>query len=72
MATVQQARPGRFFVEIVEIVEVGSDRVEKRLGPYLSRRQAEKAEAGVCRNLDVERFYTRVLPPQTEEDEASS
>jgi hypothetical protein len=62
--------PRRFFVEIVEIVEVGVDRVEKKLGPYSSRRQAEKAEAGVCRNLDTERFYTRVQPPQAEEDEA--
>jgi hypothetical protein len=63
---------GRFFVEILEIVDSGSDRVEKKLGPYSSRRTAEKAEAGVCRNLDTERFYTRVQPPQAEEDEASS
>lgn len=62
----------RFFVEIMEIVEVGADRVEKKLGPYSSRRTAEKAEAGVCRNLDRERFYTRVTPPQVWEDEASS
>lgn len=59
----------RFFVEIVESASGG---VEKKLGPYPSRRMAEKAEAGVCRNLDHERFYTRVLPPQAEGEEASS
>lgn len=42
----------------VRIIEWGTERIERELGPYGSLRLAERAEDGVLRNLDQERFYT--------------
>lgn len=44
----------------VEIVGPG-DKVEKELGPYVDERQADKADAGVNRNLNHDRFFTRTV-----------
>lgn len=49
--------PG-YYVVIVEVTDKG-EREEKRLGPYSSERIASKADAGVNRNLNHERFFTR-------------
>lgn len=43
----------------IEIVESATGKVEKKLGPYASERLRDKADDGVNRNLDHERFYTR-------------
>lgn len=43
----------------IEIVESVTGKVEKKLGPYASERLRDKADDGVNRNLDHERFYTR-------------
>ena len=49
---------------VVEIVETATGKVVKQvvvseLGP----RSVERVEAGMNRNLDHERFFTRVVPP---------
>lgn len=43
----------------IEIVETATGKVEKKLGPYASEHLCDKADDGVNRNLDHERFYTR-------------
>lgn len=45
----------------IEIVEYTTSKVEKKLGPYASVRLRDKADDGVNRNLDHNRFYTRFV-----------
>lgn len=51
-------KPGHYVV-IYETTDKG-DREEKRLGPYETERLAEKADSGANRNLNHERFWTRI------------
>lgn len=44
----------------VEIVEIKSGRVERRMGP-MSERKAERVELGVLANLDMDRFFVRIV-----------
>jgi hypothetical protein len=44
----------------VEIVEHSTDKVEKRI-PCQSERSAESTDSGVNRNLDHEKFFTRIV-----------
>jgi len=44
----------------VEIWSYEPDRIEKTLGPYVSERMAARAAMGANRNLDHERFYTKL------------
>ena len=53
-----EASARRWFVEIVAR---GTGDLEHRIGPFASDRLAYKADAGVVRNLDHARFYTRVV-----------
>lgn len=43
----------------VEIVEFGTDKVERTIGPYATERNADKAMSGADRNLNHEKYYTR-------------
>lgn len=43
----------------IEIVEATTGKVEKKLGPFASERLRDRADAGLTRQLDHERFYTR-------------
>lgn len=43
----------------VEIVETATNKVEKQLGPYETENLADKAESGVSRNLDHEKYHTQ-------------
>lgn len=45
----------------VEIVEFGTDKIEKKLGPYANERTADKASNGVDRNLNHDKYFTRVM-----------
>jgi len=51
----------------VDIVNGDTDLTEKRLGPYDSESLAERAERGVNRNLDHDRFYTMTVGPDEAE-----
>lgn len=44
----------------VEIVELESGKVNKRMGP-MGRRKASKVQGGANINLNHERFYTRIV-----------
>lgn len=46
----------------VEIRAYDDDKAVKELGPYATKRQAEKADAGVNINLDISSFYTVITP----------
>lgn len=49
---------------VVEIVEYATNEVVKRVDvSEQGRRNAERVEAGMNRNLDHERFFTRMVPP---------
>ena len=52
----------------VEIVRYNDDGVEHvvRMDPPKSARHAERVEDGVNRNLNHERFYTRLVPADGE------
>lgn len=52
---------------VVEIVERKTGKVEKALR-YSSQHLAEKADAGVNRNLDHENYFTRLRPLTLEEE----
>lgn len=45
----------------VEIVAFDGRRVEHTIGPYASERLAERADAGLNRQLDHGRFFTRIV-----------
>ena len=51
----------KWYVHIIESLPSGKERVEKKLGPYESERLADKADMGVNRNLNHERFFTRIV-----------
>ena len=44
----------------VEIVEQGTQKVEKRMGPF-NMNKAEKVQSGVEINLNFEMYYTRIV-----------
>ncbi len=48
---------------VVEIVERGTNKVLKRLGPYPNERTAQRAEGGAWINLDREQYFTRLVAP---------
>lgn len=50
--------PTEWWVEVVP--QRKQDGEIHRMGPFASERTAERCESGVERNLDHERFYTRV------------
>lgn len=60
MQAAPKPAPG-WYVVIYEHAENMKPREEKRLGPYSSERLAEKADAGVNRNLNHEKFYTNII-----------
>lgn len=45
----------------IEIVEHATGKVEKKLGPFASTRLRDKADDGLTRQLDHERFFTRYV-----------
>ncbi len=55
----ERARPTPKPELFVEVVASATDEVVKRLGPFASAREAEKADNVVNINLNHERFYTR-------------
>lgn len=52
-----------YYVEIVECADEGEydDVVIKILGPYITQREAEKAERGVDQRIDPERYYSQLM-----------
>ncbi len=46
----------------VEIVDSETDEVIEKLGPYATQRQAERADDGVSRNLNHDKYFTRLVP----------
>ena len=50
---------------IVEIIEMGTQRVLKEMKPQNSQRRAEKLEWGVNINLDHNRCYTQIREVET-------
>jgi hypothetical protein len=51
----------------IQIREWGTDRVERELGPYANQRIADRAENGLMRQLDHERFYTETVERTNEQ-----
>ena len=43
----------------IDIVSYGTGETVKTLGPFLSDRLADRAEGGLLRQIDHERFYSR-------------
>lgn len=52
----------------LEIVELATDAVVRSM-EYASEHLADKAERGALRNLNTEKFYTRTVAPQSDEQE---
>lgn len=50
----------QFYVEVVQYGKNGGGRVVKRLGP-MSERKADKVDDGLNRNLNHEKFFTRIV-----------
>lgn len=48
----------------IEIVEYETNKVKRRLGPYISSRLARKIENGENYTLDHDRYFTRVVYPK--------
>lgn len=44
----------------VEVVEYGTDKVVKQLGP-MSERKADRVDDGLNINLDHDKYYTRIV-----------
>ncbi len=63
---------GAFFMEknmpeyYVDIYDGAQDNPEvyKTMGPYANERMAEKAEAGIGRNMNHDRYYTVIREDQ--------
>lgn len=55
---IQVVTPGKF---VAEVVEFSTGHVVRRTEPG-SERRAERIESGIERNINHERFYTRVQP----------
>ena len=53
----------------IEIIETESDKVEHtiKMDPPKGERMAERTEDGVNRNLDHDRFYTRLVEAPSDE-----
>lgn len=49
----------------VEVVCVDGDEVVRRLGPFTSERQADKCERGLEINLNHEKYFVRVVGPES-------
>lgn len=47
-----------WYVQIIEVTD-GGEKIDRELGPYDDERLADKADNGVNRNLNHERFFTR-------------
>jgi hypothetical protein len=47
----------------IHIRSYGTEAVAHKVGPYTSYRQADKADNGLNRNLDHDRFYTEIIEP---------
>lgn len=45
----------------VEIVEIDTDKVIKRMGP-MSERKADRVEDGASMNLNHAKYFTRIVP----------
>lgn len=58
--TTKEPAPETSPVWYVEIVSFEGE-VATRMGPFASERSAERCESGAMRNLNHERYYTRVL-----------
>lgn len=50
----------QWWVDIVEVVG-NNNEVVKRLGPFGSESECDRADRGVNINLNHERFFTRIL-----------
>lgn len=48
-----------------EVVEISTDKIEKRFGPF-GKRKCEKLESGLLINLNEDKFFTRVVPATKE------
>ena len=44
----------------VQVIETETEKVEREIGPYTTERMAERAEDGVNRNLNHDRFHTDI------------
>ncbi len=53
----KQTKAKEFYVEIREIK---TRKVEKRMGPFASERMAEKCDRGANINLDHARYFTNI------------
>lgn len=51
----------------IQIREFKTDRLERELGPYPNQRIADRAEDGLMRQLDHDRFYTETVERENEE-----
>lgn len=45
----------------IEVVEFETEKVERTLGPFVNERQADRAEDGLNRQLNHERYFTRAV-----------
>lgn len=53
----------------IQIREWNTNRLERELGPYASQRIADRAEDGLMRQIDHDRFYTETVE-RTENEES--
>jgi uncharacterized FlaG/YvyC family protein len=52
---------------VIQVREFNTDTLVREIGPYQSLRLAEKAEDGLTRQLDHDRFYSDVIEKQDAE-----
>lgn len=57
-----------YYVEILEWIPKTDSQVTKTLGPYPTMSIAERAERGIERNLDHDRFWARVTVTEKTDD----
>ena len=50
-----------YLVKVFEILEDGLEEEVKRLGPYSSKRKAEKVESALDSKIDHDKFYCGVF-----------
>lgn len=58
---------GKYFVEIVPMYDDDPSEKVHRMGPLTSLRAAERCERGALINLNMDRFYTRIVNAVGEE-----
>jgi hypothetical protein len=63
-----EAAVGEIKEFYVEVVDYDTGKVVERMGPMQSERRAEKVERGVAINLNVDRFYVRIVVSPNEKD----